>query len=83
LRDSDGGRYYGEFSALPDRRCAEGHEPPGEEALDVEGTRDHGAEMMFTWDPDGNPTGAVVNPACPSQVVETTIERIDSLWNDR
>jgi hypothetical protein len=41
-----------------------------EDFVGVEGTQDHGVEILFTFDPDGNPTGVVVNPACPSQVVE-------------
>ncbi len=41
-----------------------------EDFVGVEGTQDHGVEILFTWDPDGNATGVIVNPACPSQVVE-------------
>ncbi|MFC1672085.1 hypothetical protein ACFL01_02995 [Planctomycetota bacterium] len=41
-----------------------------EDFVSVEGSQDHGVEILFTWDPEGNPTGAIVNLACPSQVVE-------------
>jgi hypothetical protein len=36
----------------------------------LEGTCDHGMEMLFCWDAEDNLTGIVANPACPSQVVE-------------
>ena len=36
----------------------------------LEGTHDHAIEMLFCWDVDGDLTGIVINPACPSQVVE-------------
>jgi len=36
----------------------------------VEGYEDHGVDFLFTWDPDRNLTGMVVNLACPSQVTE-------------
>ncbi len=35
-----------------------------------EGTVDHEAGMLYTWDEDCNLTGVVVNIACPSQVYE-------------
>ena len=38
--------------------------------VNIEGSQDHGVELLFTWDADKNLTGAVVNLACPSQVVE-------------
>ena len=36
----------------------------------LEGTSDHAIEMLFCWDGDERLTGIIVNPACPSQVVE-------------
>jgi len=36
----------------------------------VEGSQDHGVEMLFTWDLQGELTGMAINVACPSQVVE-------------
>jgi hypothetical protein len=36
----------------------------------LEGGHDHGAEMLFCWSEAGDLTGAVLNVACPSQVVE-------------
>jgi hypothetical protein len=36
----------------------------------LEGTHDHAIEMLFCWDETGKLTGIVINPACPSQVVE-------------
>ena len=36
----------------------------------VEGSQDHGIEMLFCWDEQDALTGMVLNVACPSQVVE-------------
>lgn len=36
----------------------------------LEGGNDNGIELIFTYDSDKKPTGAVVNVACPSQVME-------------
>ena len=36
----------------------------------VEGSQDHGVEMLFCWDEQDALTGMVLNVACPSQVVE-------------
>lgn len=38
--------------------------------LGYEGTSDHSADMLYTWDLDGNLTGAAVCIPCPSQVCE-------------
>ncbi|MHB1296844.1 MAG: hypothetical protein ACYC4R_17855 [Anaerolineae bacterium] len=38
--------------------------------MGVEGCEDSGIEMLFCWDQAGEPTGALLNVACPSQVVE-------------
>jgi hypothetical protein len=35
-----------------------------------EGTSDHTADMLYTWDLNGNLTGVAVNIPCPSQVYE-------------
>jgi hypothetical protein len=40
------------------------------EFLSPEGGEDHGVEVLFCWDGEGRLGGAVVNVACPSQVVE-------------
>lgn len=36
----------------------------------LEGGNDNGIEMIFTFDTDKNPTGVILNVACPSQVME-------------
>ncbi len=36
----------------------------------LEGGNDNGIEMLFTFDCDKNPTGVILNIACPSQVME-------------
>ena len=41
-----------------------------EQFVGVEGTNDHGVEILFVWDAAGELSGVVVNLACPSQVVE-------------
>lgn len=38
----------------------------------MEAGEDSGVEMLFTHDPDGCPSGVVVNVACPAQVMEAT-----------
>jgi len=38
----------------------------------MEGGEDSGIDLLFTFDPAGKPTGAIVNLACPSQVMEAT-----------
>jgi hypothetical protein len=38
----------------------------------MEGGEDSGVELLFTFDPSGKPTGAIVNVACPNQVMEAT-----------
>ncbi len=38
----------------------------------MEGGEDSGVDLMFSFDPSGKPTGAIVNVACPSQVMEAT-----------
>ncbi len=36
----------------------------------LEGGNDNGVEMLFTFDTEKNPTGVILNIACPSQVME-------------
>jgi hypothetical protein len=36
----------------------------------IEGYEDHSLNMLFLWDHEQNPTGIVINIACPSQVTE-------------
>lgn len=36
----------------------------------LEGGSDNGVEMLFAFDADKNPTGVILNVACPSQVME-------------
>ena len=38
--------------------------------LGFEGSSDHSADMLYTWDTDGNLTGVAVCIPCPSQVYE-------------
>jgi hypothetical protein len=38
----------------------------------LEGTCDHGVELLFLWDGDGSLTGVVANASCPSQVIMPT-----------
>ena len=40
----------------------------------MEAGEDSGVEILFTFDVHGQPTGAMVNTACPSQVMEATYE---------
>ena len=38
----------------------------------MESGEDSGVDMLFCWDARGNPTGVIVNLACPAQVMEAT-----------
>ncbi len=38
----------------------------------MEAGEDSGVDMLFTYDPDGKPTGMLMNVACPSQAMEST-----------
>ncbi|MDD4540472.1 MAG: neutral/alkaline non-lysosomal ceramidase N-terminal domain-containing protein [Lentisphaeria bacterium] len=40
----------------------------------MEAGEDSGVELLFTYDAQRRPTGAIVNVACPSQVMEATYE---------
>lgn len=41
-----------------------------EDFFSLEGGNDNGIELLFTYDSEKKPTGAVVNIACPAQVLE-------------
>lgn len=43
-----------------------------EDFVGMEGGEDSGVDLVFSFDNGGNPTGAVVNLACPAQVMEST-----------
>lgn len=38
----------------------------------MEGGEDSGVDLLFTFDEKGNPSGVILNLACPSQVMEAT-----------
>jgi len=48
----------------------------------VEGTEDHGVEMLFFWGLDKTPTGVVVNIACTAQETEGISEVSADFWHD-
>ncbi len=48
----------------------------------IEGYEDHGVDLMYTWDEEGNLTGVVVNLACPSQEVEGASYVSADFWHD-
>jgi hypothetical protein len=48
----------------------------------LEGTEDHGVEMLFFWDRDKAPTGIVVNIACTAQETEGLSEVSADFWHD-
>lgn len=47
-----------------------------------EGTVDHSAEMLFTWDENGLLTGVLLNISCPSQVYELHSFISSDYWHD-
>jgi len=47
-----------------------------------EGYEDHGVEMLFFWDLHKNPTAVAINPACPSQEVESRSSVNADFWHD-
>jgi hypothetical protein len=47
----------------------------------LEGTQDHAIEMLFCWDDAEELTGIVINPACPSQVVENKCYISADYWS--
>jgi len=52
------------------------------EFRNIEGSEDHGVELLFLWDEAGKLTGVVVNVACPSQVVESKRYVSADFWHD-
>ncbi len=48
----------------------------------IEGYEDHGVDLLYTWDAEGNLTGIVVNIACPSQEVEGASYVSADFWHD-
>lgn len=52
------------------------------EFRNIEGSEDHGVELLFAWDPDHELTGIVINIACPSQVVESKEYLSADFWHD-
>ena len=40
--------------------------------IGMEGGEDSGVDLLFTYSPSGNPTGLIINVACPSQSMEAT-----------
>lgn len=47
-----------------------------------EAGEDHGVELLYTWDKQGELTGALVNIACPSQVVESNYYISADFWGE-
>ena len=48
----------------------------------VEGYEDHGVDLLYTWDPQGQLTGMIVNLACPSQVTEGERYVSSDFWHE-
>ncbi|MEN6344488.1 MAG: hypothetical protein ABFE16_04235 [Armatimonadia bacterium] len=48
----------------------------------IEGYEDHSVDMLFTWDPEGNLTGMLLNLACPSQVTEGEYYVSADFWHE-
>lgn len=48
----------------------------------VEGYEDHGVDLLYTWDPQGELTGVIVNLACPSQVTEGERYVSSDFWHE-
>lgn len=48
----------------------------------IEGSEDHGIDMLFTFDADRRPTGMVLNLACPSQSTEGESFISADFWHD-
>ena len=47
-----------------------------------EGNTDHRIDFVFTYDPDGTPTGAVAALPCPAQATEWLSEVSADFWNE-
>ncbi|MFP4057521.1 MAG: hypothetical protein ACLF0G_11695 [Candidatus Brocadiia bacterium] len=61
-------RMYGN-THTPDFRC-------------IEGTQDHGVDMLFFWDAEKQPVAVAINLACPSQEVEGRSTLNADFWHD-
>ena len=48
----------------------------------IEGSTDHSVNLLFTYDPDGELTGIVVNLPCPSQSSETESFISADFWHE-
>ena len=48
----------------------------------LEGTEDHGVNLLYTFDAGGALTGVVVNLACPSQETENEMTVSADLWHE-
>jgi len=48
----------------------------------LEGYEDHGVDLLFTWGEQSDPTGLVVNLACPSQVTEGASFVSADFWHE-
>jgi hypothetical protein len=48
----------------------------------IEGTEDHGLEILFFFDGERKLTGLAINVACPSQVVENANTISSDFWDD-
>lgn len=48
----------------------------------LEGSEDHGVELLFTWDSANSLTGMLVNVPCPSQVVESKYYVSADYWSE-
>ncbi|MBT3374789.1 MAG: hypothetical protein HN742_21595 [Lentisphaerae bacterium] len=48
----------------------------------VEGHEDHSVQFLYTFDPDGRLTGAIINVPCPSQVTESWSRMSADYWHD-
>ena len=49
--------------------------------IGMEEGEDSGVDLMFSFDRSGQPTGAIVNVACPSQVMEATYKYPPITWD--
>ena len=48
----------------------------------IEGYEDHSVNLLFFWDQDAEPTGIVINLACPSQVTEGEYYLSADFWHE-
>ena len=48
----------------------------------VEGYEDHSLNLLFFWNEEGEPTGIVVNVACPAQASETVHRVSADFWHE-